>query len=59
MVCPCHGSVFTRAGVRVFGPSSRSLDAYRIEEKGGRVVVHLNEIIEGGVDAGVEPLEWP
>ena len=59
LTCPCHGSVFTPAGVRAFGPSPRSLDTLEIEKKDGRIIVHLTEITEGGVDQGVEPLAWP
>jgi Rieske Fe-S protein len=59
MFCPCHGSVFTAAGIRVFGPSPRSLDAYRVDEDRGRVVVHLDDLTPGGVSSGVEPLPWP
>jgi len=28
--CPCHGSTYTDAGVRVFGPAPRSLDRFPI-----------------------------
>ncbi|MHB8575061.1 MAG: QcrA and Rieske domain-containing protein [Dehalococcoidia bacterium] len=26
--CPCHGSTYTRGGVRVFGPAPRSMDTF-------------------------------
>ena len=34
--CACHGSTYTKAGVRVFGPASRSLDTLglRVRDKG-------------------------
>ena len=28
--CPCHGSTYTKGGVRVFGPAPRSLDTFAI-----------------------------
>lgn len=28
--CPCHGSTYTKGGVRVFGPAPRSLDTFLI-----------------------------
>jgi cytochrome b6-f complex iron-sulfur subunit len=28
--CPCHGSTYTKGGVRVFGPAPRSLDSFAI-----------------------------
>jgi len=59
IVCHCHDGFFSRAGVRFFGPTPHSLDTFRIEKKRGRLVVHLTEITEGGVDGGVEPLPWP
>ena len=30
--CPCHGSVFNRAGELISGPSPRGLDRYPVEE---------------------------
>jgi cytochrome b6-f complex iron-sulfur subunit len=39
--CPCHGSTYSRAGVRVFGPAPRSMDTMTIEvlETGGAINV--------------------
>jgi Rieske Fe-S protein len=38
----CHGSIFTKAGVRMFGPTPRSLDTLRTEEAGDdEVKVHF------------------
>jgi cytochrome b6-f complex iron-sulfur subunit len=28
--CPCHGSTYTKGGVRVYGPAPRSLDTFQI-----------------------------
>src|SRR5437016_3412754 len=28
--CPCHGSTYTKAGVRVFGPAPRPMDSFLV-----------------------------
>lgn len=28
--CPCHGSTYTRAGIRVFGPAPRPMDTFAV-----------------------------
>ena len=30
LVCPCHGSTYNDAGVRVYGPAPRSMDTMKI-----------------------------
>jgi cytochrome b6-f complex iron-sulfur subunit len=50
-LCPCHGSTYTRAGVRVFGPAPRSMDTMPIEVgKSGDIVVQTGKLQQGGVD---------
>jgi cytochrome b6-f complex iron-sulfur subunit len=50
-LCPCHGSTYTKAGVRVFGPAERSMDTMAIEAKNsGDVVVQTGDITEGNID---------
>ncbi len=39
LVCPCHGSVFDRAGVVLKGPSSRPLERLEVREQGDSLVV--------------------
>jgi cytochrome b6-f complex iron-sulfur subunit len=49
--CPCHGSTFTDAGIRVFGPAQRSMDTMDVEvADGGRIVVDTGKITPGGPD---------
>lgn len=49
--CPCHGSTFSRAGVRVFGPSPRSMDTFLLEINGdGSVTVNTRAITSGAAD---------
>lgn len=47
--CPCHGSTYTKAGIRVFGPAPRSMDTMKIEIDGaGNITVQTGEITLGG-----------
>ena len=49
--CPCHGSTYTKAGVRVFGPAPRSMDTMAIEIDGsGNIVVQTGTRTPGGTD---------
>lgn len=49
--CPCHGSTYTKAGVRVYGPAPRSMDTMQIEIDGaGNVTVQTGAITPGGPD---------
>ena len=49
--CPCHGSTYTKAGVRVFGPAPRSMDTMQIEvDDAGNITVQTGEITSGGAD---------
>ncbi len=48
--CPCHGSTYTDAGVRVWGPAPRSLDTMAVSITDGNVVVNTGAIKPGGPD---------
>lgn len=48
--CPCHGSTYTDAGVRVWGPAPRSLDTMDISIENDQVVVNTGAIRPGGPD---------
>jgi cytochrome b6-f complex iron-sulfur subunit len=48
--CPCHGSTYTDAGVRVFGPAPRSMDTMAITIDGGRISVNTGSITNGAPD---------
>lgn len=48
--CPCHGSTFTDAGVRVFGPAPRGMDVMALKVENGRVIVDTGSISHGGPD---------
>jgi cytochrome b6-f complex iron-sulfur subunit len=50
--CPCHGSTYNSAGVRVFGPAPRSMDhmAVTIDPSSGRISVNTGAITKGTPD---------
>ncbi len=48
--CPCHGSTYTDAGVRVFGPAPRSMDTMALTVEGGRISVDTGKITKGAPD---------
>ena len=50
--CPCHGSTYDDAGVRVFGPAPRSMDRMEltIDPRSGRISVNTGKITKGTTD---------
>jgi cytochrome b6-f complex iron-sulfur subunit len=57
-LCPCHGSTYSDAGVRVFGPAPRSMDTFSVTIDGGNITVNTGDITPGGEDnasRGVQP----
>jgi cytochrome b6-f complex iron-sulfur subunit len=50
--CPCHGSTYNDAGVRVFGPAPRSMDHMEItiDASTGRIDVNTGAITKGTPD---------
>jgi cytochrome b6-f complex iron-sulfur subunit len=58
--CPCHGSTYTRAGVRVFGPAPRSMDTMAIEiDDAGNITVQTGDITPGGTDNPQRAVDSP
>jgi nitrite reductase/ring-hydroxylating ferredoxin subunit len=61
--CPCHGSVFNRAGELLSGPSPRGLDRYPTQvEADGLVYIDTGEVEDGpppGTDTIDEPATGP
>lgn len=45
--CPCHGSIFTRKGEYLAGPSPRGMDQFPLTVEDRTVVVNTGEVIEG------------
>ena len=49
--CPCHGSTYSKAGVRVFGPAPRPMDTMAIAVNAdGSLTVDTGAITKGGQD---------
>jgi cytochrome b6-f complex iron-sulfur subunit len=49
--CPCHGSTYTKAGVRVFGPAPRSMDTMQLDiDAAGNITVQTGSRTPGGPD---------
>jgi Rieske Fe-S protein len=44
LVCPCHGSTYSREGAVLRGPATRALLRYPTRVEGGEVVVELGGI---------------
>ena len=61
--CPCHGSVFNRAGDWREGPAPRGMDRYPIEiGDDGLIYIDTSQLIEGpaqGVVTADEPATGP
>jgi len=49
-ICPCHGSSYTKAGVRYFGPAPRSLDTMEIEVTKTGITVQTGKRRNGDTD---------
>ena len=49
-LCPCHGSTYSDAGVRVFGPAPRSMDTFAVTIDGGNITVDTGAITPGATD---------
>jgi cytochrome b6-f complex iron-sulfur subunit len=56
--CPCHGSIFNRAGEYRDGPTPRGMDRYEIEIIDGIVHVDTGAVIAGPA-LGAETLNEP
>jgi cytochrome b6-f complex iron-sulfur subunit len=49
--CPCHGSTYSRAGIRVFGPAPRPLDTMLLSiNSDGSLSVNTGQITFGSLD---------
>lgn len=49
--CPCHGSTYTKGGIRVFGPATRSLDTFEITAvTSAGVSIDTSKITLGGLN---------
>lgn len=44
LVCPCHGSTYSRAGEVLRGPAERRLTSYRIARQGDVLIIDLAKV---------------
>ncbi len=57
--CPCHGSVFNRAGDFLTGPAPRGMDQHPVEEgDDGLLYIDTGTLIEGA-SKGTETIDEP
>jgi len=49
-LCPCHGSTYTKAGVRFFGPAPRSMDTMEVEVTKTGIMVQTGKRRNGAID---------
>ena len=49
--CPCHGSTYTKSGIRVFGPAPRSMTTMKVDvDAAGNITVQTGDRLDGGPD---------
>ena len=49
--CPCHGSTYTKSGIRVFGPAPRSMTTMKVDvDAMGNITVQTGDRLDGGPD---------
>ena len=56
--CPCHGSVFNRAGDWQAGPAPRGMDQHPVEVQDGLIYIDTGSVIEGA-PKGTETIDEP
>jgi cytochrome b6-f complex iron-sulfur subunit len=56
--CPCHGSVFNRAGDHLAGPAPRGMDQYKVEIVDGVIEIDTSEKVNGPAP-GTETINEP
>jgi len=60
--CPCHGSVFNRAGDYIAGPAPRGMDMYATEIVDGIIEIDTENFVTGtapGTETIIEPPRGP
>ncbi|MGI9624175.1 MAG: ubiquinol-cytochrome c reductase iron-sulfur subunit [Acidimicrobiales bacterium] len=60
--CPCHGSVFSRAGDYLAGPAPRGMDHYPVDIEEGLVYINTGERTDGDAPGNLrvdEPARGP
>ena len=58
--CPCHGSTYNKAGVRIFGPAPRPMDTMQIDiDEAGNITVQTGVRSNGGEDNPQRAIQHP
>ena len=58
--CPCHGSTYTKAGVRVFGPAPRSMDTMQVDiDDAGNITVQTGTRTSGSPENPTLAVQHP
>lgn len=58
--CPCHGSTYTKAGYRVFGPAPHSMWTFPVKVlKGGSLSVDTGKISNGNLTQAKTTVPYP
>lgn len=58
--CPCHGSTYTKAGIRVFGPAPRSMTTMKVDiDDSGNITVQTGDRLDGGPDNPARAVAHP
>src|SRR3990172_1113132 len=57
--CPCHGSTYSRAGIRVYGPAPRPMDTMALTvNSNGSVDVNTGAVTSGNSDNPLRAVEY-
>ena len=57
--CNCHGSTYTKAGVRIFGPATRSMDTMELAANSdGSITVQSGKVRSGDADNVRRAVPW-
>ncbi len=57
--CNCHGSTYTKAGVRIFGPATRSMDTMELAvNTDGSITVQTSKVRRGDADNIRRAVPW-
>ncbi|MYD65788.1 MAG: Rieske 2Fe-2S domain-containing protein [Chloroflexi bacterium] len=58
--CPCHGSTYTKSGIRVFGPAPRSMTTMKVDiDDSGNLTVQTGDRLPGSPDNPQRAVDHP
>ena len=56
--CPCHGTIFNRAGDHQSGPAPRGMDRFEVSVEEGVVFIDTSAVVDGN-PPGVQTIDEP